>query len=170
MAIEQLRMTWDELGSGSNELAEQVAADGFRPDFILGISRGGLLVAGALAYALGVKNTFTMSVEFYTGVDERLDMPMILPPVPHLVDLHEARVLIADDVADTGQTLVLVKDFLEGKVDEVRIAVLYEKPRSVVRCEYVWNRTDRWIVFPWSADDPVETPMAAAPAGASQPL
>jgi len=103
MAIEQLRMSWDELGVGTKAIAEQVAADGFRPDFILGISRGGLLVAGALAYTLGVKNTFTMSVEFYTGVDERLDMPMILPPVPHLVDLHEARVLIADDVADTGR-------------------------------------------------------------------
>jgi hypothetical protein len=166
MAIEQLRMDWEELGTGSKALAEQVAADGFRPDFILGISRGGLLVAGALAYALGVKNTFTMSVEFYTGVDERLDMPMILPPVPHLVDLHEARVLIADDVADTGQTLVLVKEFLEGKVADARIAVLYEKPRSVVRSEYVWSRTDRWIVFPWSADDPVEAPLPAGSASA----
>jgi uncharacterized protein len=162
MAIEQLRMEWDELGSGTRALADQVAADGFEPDIILGISRGGLLVAGALAYALGVKNTFTMSVEFYTGVDERLDMPMILPPIPHLVDLHASRVLIADDVADTGQTLVLVKDFLEGKVAEVKIAVLYEKPRSIVQCEYVWSRTERWIVFPWSADDPVETPLPQA--------
>ena len=167
MAIEQLRMNWDELGTGSKAIAEQVAADGFRPDFILGISRGGLLVAGALAYTLGIKNTFTMSVEFYTGVDERLELPMILPPVPDLVDLHESRVLIADDVADTGQTLVLVKDFLEGKVDEVKIAVLYEKPRSVVQCEYVWSRTDRWIVFPWSADDPLETPLPAGSASVS---
>jgi hypoxanthine phosphoribosyltransferase len=166
MAIEQLRMSWDELGTGSKAIAEQVVADSFRPDFILGISRGGLLVAGALAYALGVKNTFTMSVEFYTGIDERLDMPMILPPVPHLVDLHEARVLIADDVADTGQTLVLVKEFLEGKVADTRIAVLYEKPRSVIRSEYVWSRTDRWIVFPWSADDPMETPLPAGSASA----
>ena len=161
MAIDQLRMTWDELGTGSKALAAQVVADEFRPDFILGISRGGLLVGGALAYTLGIKNTFTMSVEFYTGIDERLDMPMILPPVPHLVDLHESRVLIADDVADTGQTLVLVKEFLEGKVDEVKIACLYEKPRSVVQCEYVWERTDRWIVFPWSADDPTEAPVPA---------
>ena len=53
---------------------------------MLAIARGGLLVAGALAYALGVKNTFTMNVEFYTGVDERLELPMILPPVPDLVD------------------------------------------------------------------------------------
>jgi hypoxanthine phosphoribosyltransferase len=80
---------------------------------------------------------------------------MLLPPVPDLVDLHDERVLIADDVADTGQTLKLVKDFLAGKVGEVRVAVLYEKPRSIVKCEYVWRRTDRWIDFPWSADPPL---------------
>jgi hypoxanthine phosphoribosyltransferase len=152
---ERVRMTWDELGEGSRALAGQVAADGWRPDIILGIARGGLLVGGAIAYALDVKNTFTMNVEFYTGIDERLEMPMILPPVPDLVDLGEARVLIADDVADTGQTLVLVKEFLSGKVGEARVAVLYEKPGSVVNCEYVWRRTDRWIDFPWSVDAPV---------------
>ena len=97
---------------------------------MLGIARGGLLVAGALGYALGVKNTFTMNVEFYTGIDERLDMPMILPPVPDLVDFADFKVLIADDVADTGATLELVKEFCAGKVAEVRCAVLYEKPRS----------------------------------------
>jgi Predicted phosphoribosyltransferases len=148
-------MSWDDLGCGTRELAEAVAADGYRPDMILGIARGGLLVAGGLGYALGIKNTFTMNVEFYTGVDERLDIPMILPPVPDLVDFHETRVLIADDVADTGATLQLVQEFCAGKVAEVRCAVLYEKPRSTVRCEYVWRRTDRWITFPWSAEEPV---------------
>ena len=148
-------MTWDDLGDGAQELAELVHADGYRPDIVLAIARGGLLVAGALGYALGVKNTFTMNVEFYTGVDERLEMPMLLPPVPDLVDFAEQRVLIADDVADTGATLALVKDFCQGKVGEVRCAVLYEKPRSTVACEYVWRRTDRWIDFPWSARAPV---------------
>ena len=154
------RMTWDDLGDGARALAERVHDDGYRPEMVLAIARGGLLVAGALAYALDVKNTYTMNVEFYTGVDERLDVPMILPPVPDLVDLGEARVLIADDVADTGATLALVKDFCAGKVGEVRCAVLYEKPRSEVRCEYVWRRTDRWIDFPWSAEAPVGRPLA----------
>ena len=155
---DRLRMTWDELGTGARALAEQIAEDGWRPDIVLGIARGGLLVGGAIAYSLDVKNTFTMNVEFYTGVDERLEMPMILPPVPDLVDLHDERVLVADDVADTGQTLLLVKDFLAGKVGEVRIAVLYEKPHSTVQCEYVWSRTDQWIDFPWSAEEPVKLP------------
>ena len=151
-------MSWDDLGRGSRELAESINADGYEPDIVLAIARGGLLVAGAIAYALGVKNTFTMNVEFYTGVDERLEMPMILPPVPDLIDFHGMRVLVADDVADTGATLALVKDFCAEKVGEVRCAVLYEKPRSTVRCEYVWRRTDRWITFPWSADEPVGAP------------
>ena len=153
-------MSWDDLGEGTRTLAEQIAADGYRPELVLGIARGGLLVAGAIAYALGIKNTFTMNVEFYTGVDERLEMPMILPPVPDLIDLGESRVLIADDVADTGQTLLLVKDFLAGKVADVRIAVLYEKPQSQVRCDWVWRRTDRWIEFPWSIRPPVAASVA----------
>jgi uncharacterized protein len=159
--MERERMTWEELGSASRALAEQVYEDGYEPDMVLAIARGGLLVAGAMAYALGVKNTFTMNVEFYTGVDERLDMPMLLPPVPELIDVAEARVLIADDVADTGLTLALIKEFCAGKVAEARVAVLYEKPRSAVRCEYVWRRTDRWIDFPWSAQAPVPELLAA---------
>jgi len=149
------RMSWADLGEASRGLASAIVDDGYEPDLILGIARGGLLVAGALSYAIGVKNTFTMNVEFYTGVDERLAMPMILPPVPDLIDFADFKVLIADDVADTGATLKLVQEFCEGKVAEVRVAVLYEKPHSEIKCEYVWRRTDRWITFPWSAEDPV---------------
>ena len=147
-------MSWSELGVAAQALAAAVHSDGYRPDIVLAIARGGLLVAGALGYALGVKNTFTINVEFYTGVDERLPMPMILPPVPDLVDLENTRLLIADDVADTGATLALVKELCAAKVAEARCAVLYEKSRSKVRCEYVWRRTDQWVDFPWSADEP----------------
>jgi uncharacterized protein len=165
MAEPRERMEWSEVGLAARMLAERILEDDYRPDMLLSIARGGLVVGGALAYALDVKNTFTMNVEFYVGVDERLPMPMILPPVPELVDLDEARVLVADDVADTGRTLALVKDFCAGSVGEVRVAVLYEKPRSIVRCEYVWRRTDRWIEFPWSAAGPVAATSAiAAPA------
>jgi hypoxanthine phosphoribosyltransferase len=150
MAAERETMTWDHLGEGARELAQAIHDDGYRPDIVLAIARGGLLVGGAVAYALGVKNTFAMNVEFYTGVDERLEMPMILPPVPALVDFEETQVLVVDDVAHTGATLELVKEFCAGKVGEVRCAVLYEKPQSTVRCDYVWRRTDRWIDFPWS--------------------
>jgi uncharacterized protein len=148
-------LSWELFGAASRELAETVAADGYEPDIILSIARGGLFVAGALGYALGVKNLHVANVEFYTGVDERLPVPIMLPPVPNVVDLSGARVLVADDVADTGATLKLVRDFCAGHVADVRCAVVYEKPHSTVQCEYVWRRTDRWINFPWSTLPPV---------------
>jgi len=143
-------LTWELFGSASRELAQQVAASGYRPDLIFSVARGGLFIAGALGYALDVKNLHVANVEFYTGVNERLPLPIMLPPVPDPADLAGARVLVADDVADTGATLKLVRDFCAGRVADVRCAVVYEKPRSEVRCEYVWRRTDLWINFPWS--------------------
>jgi hypoxanthine phosphoribosyltransferase len=148
-------LTWVDFGRSCRDLARRIHTGGYRPDLILAIARGGLFPAGGLGYALDVKNLHVINVEFYTGVDERLPMPVVLPPVPQLVDLSGARVLIADDVADTGATLRLVKDFCAQHVAEVRCAVIYEKPRSIVKCEYVWRRTDLWIDFPWSAEAPV---------------
>lgn len=150
-------LTWADFGTAARDLAQQVADSGYRPEIVLGIARGGLLPAAAVAYALDLKNLFTMNVEFYTGVDQRLDVPVMLPPVLDVVDISGARVLVVDDVADTGRTLRLVLDFCAGHVAEVRTAVLYAKPRSVVQAEHVWRRTDRWIDFPWSAAPPVET-------------
>jgi hypothetical protein len=132
-----------------------VAEDGYRPEMILAIARGGLFVAGSLGYALAVKNLYVMNVEYYTGVDERLDLPVILPPYVDWVDLDNTHVLIVDDVADTGHTLELVRNSALERVAEVRSAVLYQKSQSVVDCEYVWKHTDRWINFPWSTEPPV---------------
>ncbi len=148
-------MTWERFGEANRALAQQVADSGYRPTIILGVARGGLLPAAAIAYALDVKNVFTMNIEFYTGVDERLEFPVMLPPLLNAVDLAGARVLVADDVADTGSTLKLVMDFCAAHVADVRCAVIYEKSRSVVKCQYVWGRTDRWINFPWSTPPPV---------------
>ena len=148
---ERERMTWDDLGQAVRDLAAHIRADAYAPDAVLALARGGLPLAGALAYALGVKSMATLNVEFYTGVDERLEEPLLLPPVPDLTVLATERLLVVDDVADTGRTLALVSEFCAEHAAEVRTAVLYEKPHSVVRAEYVWRHTDCWIDFPWSA-------------------
>ncbi|MCW2842012.1 MAG: phosphoribosyltransferase [Aeromicrobium sp.] len=150
-------LTWELFGSASRELAQTIADSGFRPDVVLGIARGGLVPAGSLAYALDCKNLFTMNVEFYTGVGTTLDAPVMLPPLLDATELDDLSVLVVDDVADSGRTLELVFDFCRGHVAEVRTAVLYEKPRSVIKADYTWRHTDRWINFPWSAEPPVVT-------------
>ena len=155
MSDEREIMSWDRFGQSARDVAQMVTDDGYEPDMVLAIARGGLLIGGAIGYALSIKNVYTMNVEFYTGVDERLDVPRILPPAPDFVDLSEGKILVVDDVADTGHTLASVEEFCEGKVGEVRTAVLYEKSHSVVKCDYVWKRTDKWINFPWSDKPPV---------------
>jgi hypoxanthine phosphoribosyltransferase len=150
MLVEREWMTWDDVGTAVEELAAQIQAAEFVPDAVLALARGGLPAGGALAYALGVKTMATLNVEFYTGIDERLDEPLLLPPVPDLTVLRTERLIIVDDVADTGRTLALARDFCAEHVGDVRTAVLYEKPHSVVRSDFVWRRTDKWINFPWS--------------------
>ena len=156
MNDEREKLSYEEFGVAVRELAQVIKDSGYEPDIVLSIARGGLLIGGALGYALGVKNTFTMSVEFYTGVNERLALPVVLPPVPNKIDLTGLKVLVADDVADTGAALKLVQEFCAGYVAEVRSAVLYEKPQSVEKPDYAWRHTDKWIEFPWSVQPPVE--------------
>ena len=128
MSEEREILEWQSYGIAACELAQIVADDSYQPDIILAIARGGLFVAGSLGYALSVKNLYVMNVEYYTGVDERLEVPVALPPYLDSIDLpRNARVLIADDVADTGATLAYVYEFCKNEVAEVRSAVLYEK-------------------------------------------
>src|SRR5580698_7769718 len=158
MEVERETLTWETFGDAAQELAQVIA-------------RGGMFVAGALGYALSVKNLHLMNVEFYNGVGSTLDMPVMLPPVPSAVDFSAKKVLIADDVADTGRTIELVYTFVKDHVEDVRSTVIYEKPRSVIKCDYVWKRTDRWINFPWSNEAPVVQRtgqvLDALPAGAA---
>jgi hypoxanthine phosphoribosyltransferase len=148
-------LTYEQFGIAVRELGQQVVDSGYEPDLVLAIARGGLGLAMGLGYALDVKNLSAVNVEFYTGVDQRLELPVMLPPTPKAVDLSGLRVLIVDDVADTGHTLVSVQEFCADHVAEARSAVIYEKPHTVVHADYVWRRTDRWIEFPWSTQPPL---------------
>jgi hypoxanthine phosphoribosyltransferase len=132
-------LSWSLFGSAIRQLAQQVADSGFVPE------------------AVG-----TLNVEFYTGVDAHLDEPVLLPPLLDIDAVTGSSVLVVDDVADSGKTLDLVLNLVAERVAIARTAVLYDKPRSVIRPDYCWRSTDRWIVFPWSQHPPVvANPLAA---------
>lgn len=147
---------WLEFGDSSRSLARDVLESGFVPDFVIAIARGGLLPAGALAYAIGTKSCGSLNVEFYSDVDTTLPEPVILPPMLDNTALIGKNILLVDDVADSGRTLALVVDMLERVGVIVKTATLYYKPRSVIAPDFYWKKTDRWIVFPWSAHPPVQ--------------
>jgi len=153
-------LDWELFGQATRALARAVVASGFEPDIVVAVARGGLLPGGALSYALGTKAVGTLNVEFYTGIDTRLPGPVVLPPLLDTDAFHGLRALIVDDVADTGETLALVRELMASHCAEARTAVLYAKPHSIVTPDYVWRRTDRWITFPWSALPPVDRPAS----------
>jgi hypoxanthine phosphoribosyltransferase len=154
-APEREVLGWDEFGIASRELASTVLGSGFRADIVVAIARGGLLLAGSISYALGTKNCGSINVEFYTGVDERLPEPVLLPPLLDAPALLGQNVLLVDDVSDSGRTLAMVVELLESHGATVRTVTLYSKPRTVLEPDFVWRRTDKWITFPWSALPPV---------------
>ena len=148
-------LTWEGLGTANRELAQDIANSGFEPDVIIAVARGGLCLAGALTYALGVKLSDAINVEFYTDVAETLPDPVLLAPMLDIESIRGRRLLVVDDVVDSGRTLALVLKLLRGFGADVRSAVIYSKPTTIVQPDFVWKHTDNWIVFPWSAQPPV---------------
>lgn len=144
-------LTWEEYGKASVQLAQEVASSDFKPDIILAIARGGLFLAGSIGYELGVKNISVINVELYTGVHQKLEVPVMLPPFLDKANIQDMNVLICDDIADSGETLESVSEYCAGVVASSQTAVLYEKASSIVKPDFVWKRADKWIDFPWSS-------------------
>jgi uncharacterized protein len=163
---ERETLTWDGFGQATRDLARSIVADEFVPDVVVAIARGGLLPAGAIAYGLGVKSCGALNVEFYTGIGTVLDAPELLPPDLDLGYLPGKRVLLVDDVADSGRTLALAVRMLEEAGADVRSVCIYTKPRSIAMPDYSWRETDLWINFPWSFQGTVEQEDAGLPASA----
>ena len=159
---ERENLTWQEFGDAARELAQQIVNSGWKPDLIVAIARGGLIPAGAIAYAMGVKAIGTMNLEFYTGLGE----PQVLPPLMDVSALDGKKVLVVDDVADSGKTLKKVMELidedglsLDGKTHakvDARSVVIYKKPVSIIEPDYIWRKTALWINFPWSVLPVVE--------------
>ena len=117
----------------------------------VGVARGGLIPAGAIGYAIGVKAMGAINVEFYTDIGETLPEPLVLSPQLDMDSLAGKRVLVVDDVADSGKTLDLVVNLLKETAAEVRSAVIYTKPTTIFEPDFSWKKTDQWINFAWSA-------------------
>lgn len=154
-------LDWAVFGDAARSLAEDVLRSGFRPDIVIAIARGGLLLAGAISYALGTKACGSINVEFYTDIEATLPEPVLLPPALDAPALAGKKVLLVDDVSDSGRTLEKVVGILAEASEEVRSATLYTKSRTVLEPDFSWRRTDDWIVFPWSALPPVRVEPAS---------
>jgi len=154
--------SWDEIYEMLLNLAEKIQRDDFHPDLIVGICRGGWPPARVMSDLLGNPKLVNISVEFYVDVAKTKDKPVLTQPLS--ISVEGKKVLILDDVADTGKTLKLVKEHLFSKgAEEVRIATIYYKPWSIIVPDYYEKETKRWIVFPWERKETIINLMKQYP-------
>jgi hypoxanthine phosphoribosyltransferase len=134
--------------------AEKIHKSCFKPDLIVGVSRGGWIPARVLSDLLENPNVASVRVEFYFEIAKTRKEPLLTQGVS--VNVVGKKVLIVDDVADTGKSLEIVEDHLRNQgAKEARIATLYYKPWSKVKPDYYEKETTRWIVFPWDAKETI---------------
>lgn len=145
---------WNQIYEMLLNLAEKIRKNNFKPDIIVGVSRGGWPPARVMSDLLDNPNLANVRAEFYLGVAETKGEPTLTQPVS--MTIAGKKVLVVDEVADTGKSLKLVKEhIIEKGATEVKIATVYYKPWSIVKPDYYERETSNWIVFPWEIKETV---------------
>lgn len=146
--------TWNTIYDMLLDLADRIRKNGFKPDIIVGISRGGWPPARVLSDLLSNPNLANVKAEFYLGVAETKGEPCLTQPIS--MEVTGKRILIVDEVADTGKSLKLVKEHvIEQGATEAKIATVYYKPWSIVKPDYYSKQTSDWVVFPWEIKETI---------------
>jgi hypoxanthine phosphoribosyltransferase len=146
--------TWNKICDMLLSQAEKIRQSSFKPDVIVGVTRGGWVPARVLSDLLGVPDFATVRVEFYLGVTETRNEPVLIQGVSAAVT--GKKVLIVDDVADTGKSLQLAREHvLQQGATEVKIATVYRKPWNIIKPDYYETETSCWVVFPWETKETI---------------
>ncbi len=146
-------VSWDDIVEWSRGLAKKIKESGYMPDVIVAIARGGFVPARLLCDFLDVENLLSIQSQHWTEAAKVADRAII--KFPYKVDLTGMKVLIVDDIVDTGESLILARDYImkEWKPDEVRIAALqWISPVAKLRPDYYFIEVKEWIWFqyPWT--------------------
>ena len=155
MSLARQHVSWTDVGRMVRTLLEKLPRD---YDNIMVITRGGMVPACLISERTGIRNILCAAVVFYEGSKQKYAEPMFVqfPADDHV---QGRRVLVIDDVWDTGSTIVAVRDRLRAAGAMTEVCVLHYKPtRSRFpgdKPDYYAEETDGWIVYPWDPDLPL---------------
>ncbi len=146
--------TWNQIYDMLLDLANKIQGDGYKPDVIIGIARGGLVPARILSDFLETPELAIIQIEYYVSIAQTRQEP-ILKRSLH-TQITDKKALLVDDVSDTGKSLQLAKNHLQQQgAKEIKTATLYAKPETITKPDYCEKQTSHWIVFPWDAKETV---------------
>jgi hypoxanthine phosphoribosyltransferase len=144
-------VTFDEVYTMVKKVAEMIKASGYKPDIIIGLTRGGWLPARLMCDFLGLTDLVGLKVEHWIQTGQTKDEATIKYPLE--AKINEKRILVVDDITDTGKSLTTSTEYLK-KFDpkEIRVAVMQYIPNSEYVPDYfaekvkVWT----WFIYPWN--------------------
>ena len=147
--------SWDQVYDMLLNLAARVRESDYRPEVIVGVSRGGWPPARVMSDLLQNSKLANIKVEFYKDIGVRAEKPRITQPVTS--NVVGKRVLVVDDVSDTGYSLRIVVNHLRRKrVWDLKVCTLYLKPMSVFKPDFFAKVTRKWVIFPWERLEAVQ--------------
>lgn len=140
---------WDDIMREVDDLVERI---GTAYDAMLVITRGGMVPACLISERLDIRNILVAAVQLYTGIGTTLDDPIFLQ-FPNDILLHGKRILVVDDVWDSGRTAMAVRQRILAAGGIPTVAVLHYKPRASRfpdhEPDFFAEMTDDWLVYPW---------------------
>ena len=140
-------LSWKKNYEHLIKLAKKVNESRFKPEIIVGISRGGLIPSRIISDLLNNPNLASVRVEFYKYSKKKRNEPKITQPIS--TPIEGKTILLVDDVADSGKSLHLVYEHLLKKAKEIRTLTIFYKPWSCILPDYYIKETRAWIIFPW---------------------
>jgi len=148
LPISFIAPSWDQVYDMLIDLARRVKDSGFRPDLIIGVSRGGWAPARIMSDLLENANTASIRIEFYLAPGVTARKPVISQAI--MVPVKGVNVLVVDDVSDTGESLKVAVEHLDVcGAKAIKTATLYYKPQSIFKPDFFIVQTEQWIIFPW---------------------
>lgn len=144
---------WDYIYNLCRNISKEIKNSGYEPDIIIALARGGWFAGRVLCDFLGLDDLSSLKIEHYIGA-AAIDTgePYIRYPISDGV-IENKKVLIVDDIVDTGESMLSAKVYVEGRnPKEVRTASLQYLGSSKIDPDYVGERLEdwSWIVYPWN--------------------
>lgn len=154
-------VSWDHFYQLSRQLVSKLYDASFTPDIIIAISRGGCIPARILCDYLDVFDLDVIKIEHYHGVHKQKAATL---RYPLSANITEKRVLLVDDVSDTGDSFALGTRHLLSRGDplDLKTAVLHHKTVSSYTPDFYAERVEqwRWIIYPWAVIEDLRSILA----------
>lgn len=144
---EKIELLWSDVESLADTVAERVQSSGYAPDLLLGITVGGLGPTVLLAKRLDVHDVTSISASSYSPSGEQEELRIW----NHPESVRGKRVLIVDEIADSGKTLQKIVATIQAMgAADIRTAVLcIRSDKCTFRPDFFAKEVDRWVTFPW---------------------